>query len=81
MEVTNRFKGLDLIDMDRETVSLLGNEYIKAVYCYPAYLTYMQNTPCKMSGKHKLKLRFPGEISTTRDMQMISLYWQKVKRN
>ena len=52
---TNRFKGLDLIDMDRQTVSLLGNEYIKAVYCYPAYLTYMQNTPCKMSGKHKLK--------------------------
>ena len=41
--------------------------YVKAVYCYPAYLTYMQNTSCKMPGwmKHKLESRLPGEISIT----------------
>ena len=45
-------------------------EYIKAVYCHPAYLTYMQSTSCKMPGlmKHKLESRLPGEISTTSDM-------------
>ena len=53
----------------------LGKEYITAVYCHPAYLTFMQNTSCKLLGwmKHKLELRFPGEISTTSDTQMISL--------
>ena len=41
-----------------------GKEYNKAIYCYPAYLTYMQSTPCKMPGwmKHKLESRLPGEI-------------------
>ena len=62
------------LDMEQQT-SKLGKEYIKAVYCHPAYLTFMQNTSCKMLGwmKHKLELRFPGEISTTSDTQMISL--------
>ena len=42
----------------------MGKEYIKAVYCHPAYLTYMQSTLCKMPGwmKHKLESRLPGEI-------------------
>ena len=61
----------------------LGKEYFKAVYCHPAYLTYMQSTSCKVLGwmKHKLKSRLLGEISTTSDMQMIPPLWQKVKRN
>ena len=47
-------------------------EYIKAVYCHPAYLTYMQSTSCDMLGwmKHKLESRLPGEISITSDTQM-----------
>ena len=55
--------------------SKLGKEYVKAVYCYPAYLTYMQNTSYKMPGwmNHKLESRLLGEISTTSDMQIISL--------
>ena len=50
---------------------------IKAVYCHPAYLTYMQSASCEMAGwmKHKL------EISITSDMQMTSPLWQKAKRN
>ena len=42
----------------------IGKEYVKAVYCHPAYLTYMQSTSCEMPGwmKHKLESRFPGEI-------------------
>ena len=49
-------------DMEQQTGSKLGKEYIKAVYCYPAYLAYMQSTSCKMPGwmKHKLESRLPG---------------------
>jgi len=55
----------------------------KRVDCHPVYLTYMQSTSCKMPGwmNHKLESRLPGEISTTSDMQMIPLWWRKVKRN
>ena len=55
------------LDMEQQTGSKLGKEYIKAVYCHPAYLTYMQSTSCKMLGwmKHKLKSRLLGEISVT----------------
>ena len=51
--------------------SNLGKEYIKAVYCHPAYLTYMPSTSWEMPGwmKHKLESRLPGEISVTSDMQ------------
>ena len=61
-------------DMEQLTGSKVGKEYIKAVYCHPAYLTYMQSTSCEMLGwkKHKLESRFPGEI-TTSDKQMIPL--------
>ena len=52
-----------------------GKEYIKVVYCHPAYLTYMQNTSCEMPGwmKHKLESRLLGEISITSDADNISL--------
>ena len=53
----------------------LGKEYLKAVYCHPAYLNYIQSIPFKIQSwvNHKLESRFPGEISTTSDMQMIPL--------
>ena len=55
------------LDMEKQTGSQLGKEYVKAVYCHPAYLIYMQNTSCEMMGwmNHKLASRLPGEISTT----------------
>ena len=73
---------LDL-DKEQQTGSKLGKEYIKAVYCHPAYLTYMQSTSYEMLGwmKHKLESRLPGEISITSDMQMTPHLWQKVKKN
>ena len=60
-----------------------GKEYIKVVYCHPAYLTYMQSTSCEMLGcmKHKLESRFLGEISIASDMQMTQPLWHKVKKN
>ena len=75
------------MDMEQQTGSKLGKEYIKVVYCHSAYLTYMQSTSGEMPGwmKHKLESRLPGEISITSDMQMTCAYvttlWQKVKRN
>ena len=58
------------LDMKQQTGSKLGKEYIKAVYCHPAYLTYMRSKSCEMLGwmKHKLELRLQGEISITSDM-------------
>ena len=63
-------------DMEQQAGSKLGKEYIKAVYYYLAYLTYMQSASCEMLGWmiHRLESRLPGEISTTSDMHMISLY-------
>ena len=62
--------------------SKLGKEYVKAVYCHPAFLTYMQSTSCKMLGwmKRKLESRLLGEISITSDMQMTPHLWQKAKK-
>ena len=56
--------------MKQQTDSKLGKEYVKAVYCHPAYLTFMQSTSWETLGwmKHKLESRFPGEISITSDM-------------
>ena len=70
-------------DLEQQTGSKLGKEYVKAVYRHPAYLTYMQSTSYEMPGwmKHKLESRFPGEISITSDMQMTPPLWQKVKRS
>ena len=52
------------LDMEQQTGSKLGKEYVRAAYCHHAYLTYMQSTSCEMPGwmKHKLELRLPGEI-------------------
>ena len=60
--------------MEQQTGSKLGKEYVKAIYCHPAYLTYMQSTSCEMLGwmKHKLESRSQGKISKTLDMQMTS---------
>ena len=70
-------------DMEQQTGSKSGKEYVKAVYCHPAYLTYMQSTSWEMLGwmMHKLESRLLGEISTTLDMQMTPPLWQKVKKN
>ena len=67
------------MDMEQQTGSKLGKEYIKAVYCHLAYLTYMQSTPCKLLGwmKHKLESRLPGEISITSDTQRHHPYGRK----
>ena len=71
------------LDMEQQTGSKLGKEYVKAVYCHPVYLTYMQSTLFKIPGwmKHKLESRLPGEISITSDMQMTPPLWHKVKKN
>ena len=71
------------LDMEQQTGSKLGKEYIKAVYCHPVYLAYIQNTSYEILGwmKHKLELRLLGEISITSDMQMTQSSWQKVKKN
>ena len=60
------------LDMEKQTGSKLGKEYVKAVYCLPAYLTHMWSTSCEMLGwkTHKQESRLPGEISS--DMQMVS---------
>ena len=61
------------LDVEQQTGSNSGKEYVWPVYCHPAYLTYMQSTSCKMPGwmKYKLGSRLPGEISIT------SHLWQK----
>ena len=71
------------MDVEQQTGSKLGKEYVSAVYCHPAYLTYMQSTSCKMMDwmKQKLESRLLGEISITSDMQIIPHLWQKAKRN
>ena len=67
------------LDIEQQTGSKSGKEYVKTVYCHPAYLTYMQSTSCKMPDwmKHKLESRLPGEISTTSDIWMTPSLWQK----
>ena len=79
MQVKKQQLGLD---MDQRTGSKLEKEYVKAVYCLPAYLTYMQSTSWEMLGwkKNKLESRLPGEISITLDMQMTPTYGRKQRR-
>ena len=69
------------LDMEQQTGSKSGKEYVKVVYCHPAYLTYTQSTSCETPGwmKHKLESRLLGGISITSDMQMTPPLWQKVK--
>ena len=69
--------------LEQWTGSKLGKEYIKAVYCHPIYLTYMQSTSCEMLNwmKHELESRLLREISITSDMKMTPPLRQKAKRN
>ena len=69
--------------IEQQTGSKLGKVYDKAVYCHPAYLTYVQSISCKMMGwmRPKLESRLSGEISITSDMHITSPLRQKVKRN
>ena len=62
------------LDMEQQTGSKSGKEYIMAVYCHPVYLTYMQSTSWETLGwkKHKLESRFPGEISIISDMMQMT---------
>ena len=71
------------LDMEQQTGSKLRKEYVRAVYCHPAYLTYMRSTSCKILCwmKHKRELRLPGEISITSDVQITQSLWQKAKKN
>ena len=71
------------MDMEQQTGTKSGKEYIKSVYCHPAHLTYMQSTSWEILDrmKHKLESGLPGEISTTSDMQMIPPLWQKAKKD
>ena len=83
-EICTQIKEQQLeLNMEHWTGSKLGQQYIKAVYCHPAYLPYMKSTSCKMPSwiKHKLESRLPGEISITSDTQMTPPLWQKVKKN
>ena len=69
--------------MKQQTGSKQEKEYVKAVYCHPAYLTSMQSTSRETLGwkKHRLESRLLGGISITSDMQMTLPSWQKVKNN
>ena len=70
-------------DIEQQTGSKLEKEYVKAVYCHPAFLTYMQSTSYEIQDwmKHKLESKLLGKISITSDMQMTPPLWQKVKKN
>ena len=70
------------LHMEQQTDSKSGKEYVKAVYCHPAYLTYTESTSYNMPGwmKHKLESRLLGEISIISDMQFTPPLWQKVKK-
>ena len=70
-------------DMGQQTASKLGKEYVNAVYCHPAYLTYMWSTSFEIPDwmKDKLESRLLRETSITSDMQMTTHLWQKAKRN
>ena len=70
------------LDMEQQTGSKFGKEYVKAVYCHPAYLTFIQSTSHEMPSwmKHKLESRLLGEISITSDTQMTPPLRQKVKK-
>ena len=67
------------LDMEQQTGSKSGKEFVKAVYCHPAYLTSMQSKPGWM--KHMMESRLLGETSVTSETQMTPPLWQKAKRN
>ena len=67
--------------MEQQTGSKFRKEHVKVLYCHPAYLPYMQSTPCEMPGwmKHKLELRLPEEVSINSDIKFIPPLWQKLQ--
>ena len=67
------------LDMEQQTGTKSGKEYVKGVYCHPTYLSYMQITSCEVPGwmKNKLESRLSAEISITSDMQMTPPLRQK----
>ena len=67
--------------MEQQTGSKSGKEYVKAVYCHPTYLTYIQSISCEIPGwmKHKMESRLQGEISITSIISITLPLWQKVK--
>ena len=69
--------------MEQQTGSKSRKEYIKAAYCHPAYLTYMQSTSCEMPGLDEAQdeIKIAGKISVTSDIQMTPPLWQKAKKN
>ena len=69
--------------MEQWIGSKLGKEYVKALSCHHAYLTYMQSTSCEMLGwmKHKLESRLPREISITLDMEMTPFLCQQTEES
>ena len=71
------------MDMEQQTGARLGKKYVKAVYCHPAYLTYMQSTSWGMPTwmRHKLESKLSGKIPITSDMQMTPPLWQLLKQN
>ena len=71
------------LDVEQQTGSKSGKEYVKAIYCHPDYLASVKSISCEILDwmKHKLESRLPGEISVTSDMQMTPPLWQKVKKN
>ena len=72
-----------VLGMDQQTGSKLGKEYVKAVFCHPAYLTCMQSISREMPGwmKHNLESRLSGEVSITSDTQTTSPLQKKEKKN
>ena len=70
------------LDMEQEIGSKSEKVYVKAAYCHPTHLTYMQSTSCKMLGwmKDKLESTLPGEMSVTSDMQIKHPYGRKWRR-
>ena len=67
------------LDMEQQTGSKLGKEYVKVVYCHPTYLAYMQSTSCNIPSwiKHKLESRLPKEISVTSDADDTTLMTER----
>ena len=70
-------------DIEQQTGSKSGKDYVKAVYCHPAYLIYIQSTSCEMLGwmRQKLESGLQGELSITSDTKMTPPLWQKAKKN
>ena len=71
------------LDLEQQSGSKSGEEYVKVAYGHPVYLIYMQSTSWETLAwmKHKLESGLLGEISITSDMQMTPSLWQKAKKN